>query len=52
MNLSPTPSETFRNGLDFCNELCEIQGITFTVGFKEKILKIHDFLALSDARFK
>ena len=30
-------------------KLCEIQGITFSVGHKEKILKIHDFLALTHA---
>ena len=44
--------------MDLISELCEIQGITFSVFepmklvSKEKILKIHDFLALSNARFK
>ena len=50
MNLSPTPSETFCNGLNFGTR--EIQGITFSVGLKEKISKIHDFLSLNNARFK
>ena len=34
--LSPTPSETFCNGLDF--ELCEIQGITFIVFEQIKLI--------------
>ena len=42
MNLSPTPSETFCNGLDFG---------TFIVGLKERILKIQYFQALNNARF-
>ena len=42
MNLSPIPSDTFCNGLDF--ETCSL-------GLKDRILKIHDFLALNNARF-
>ena len=38
--------------MDLILELCEIQGITFSVGLKEKILKIHDFLALNNAHIK
>ena len=43
--------------MDFISELCEIQGITFSV-FKpiklaaKKKSGIHDFLALKNARFK
>ena len=56
MNLSPTPSSIFV--MDLISELCEIQGITFSVFepiklvSKKKILKIHDFLALNNARLK
>ena len=43
--------------MDLISELCEIQGITFSVFepiklASKKILKIHDFLALNNARFK
>ena len=42
MNLSPTPSETFCNGLDFG---------TFSFGLKERILKIRVFQALNNTHF-
>ena len=38
--------------MDLISELYEIQGITFGVGRKEKILKINDFLVLKNARFR
>ena len=38
--------------MDLILELREIQGITSSVDIKEKILKIHDFLALHNTSFK
>ena len=38
--------------MDLISEVIEIQGITFSVGLKKTILKIHDFLALHNARFQ
>ena len=34
------------------SELGKIQGIAFSVGLKEKILKVHNLLALKNVRFK
>ena len=56
MNLSAIPVETFCNGLDFWT-LWDLRHYAWRlrankVAFKEKILKIYDFLALNNARFK